>query len=114
MWAARQPTTRTDQFSGLQCEPPAPPRTVWNHLLRPNSLQGEQRMKGKIFLLLVAMLVLASPVFAQGTASERPAIIISSGLAMAIASGLCGLGQGRAVASAAEAIARNPGAGGAI
>src|SRR4051795_6081227 len=71
-------------------------------------------MKGKIFLLLLAMLVLASPVFAQGTSSERPAIIISSGLAMAIASGLCGLGQGRAVASAAEAIARNPGAGGAI
>ncbi len=29
---------------------------------------------------------------------------------MAIASGLCGLGQGRAAASATEAVARNPGA----
>jgi F-type H+-transporting ATPase subunit c len=29
---------------------------------------------------------------------------------MGIASGLCGIGQGRAAASAAEALARNPGA----
>ncbi len=29
---------------------------------------------------------------------------------MGIASGLCGLGQGKAVASAAEGMARNPGA----
>jgi len=35
-------------------------------------------------------------------------------IAMAIASGLCGLGQGRATASATEALARNPAAGGAI
>ncbi len=33
---------------------------------------------------------------------------------MGIASGLCGLGQGRATASAAEAMARNPGAIAAI
>jgi F-type H+-transporting ATPase subunit c len=33
---------------------------------------------------------------------------------MGIASGLCGLGQGRATASAAEAMARNPGAVAAI
>jgi F-type H+-transporting ATPase subunit c len=33
---------------------------------------------------------------------------------MAIASGLCGLGQGKAVAGAAEGIARNPSAAGAI
>ena len=39
---------------------------------------------------------------------------VTGGLAMAIASGLCGLAQGKAVASSAEAIARNPGAGGAI
>ena len=30
-------------------------------------------------------------------------------IAMGIASGLCGIGQGRATASAAEAMARNPG-----
>ena len=35
-------------------------------------------------------------------------------LAMGIASGLCGLGQGKATASAAEAMARNPGAAGGI
>ena len=33
-----------------------------------------------------------------------------AGIGMGIASGLCGLGQGRATASAAEAMARNPGA----
>lgn len=72
-------------------------------------------MKGKTFLLLLAMMVLATPMFAQETAvAARPAINITSGLAMAIASGLCALAQGKAVASSAEAIARNPGAGGAI
>jgi len=70
-------------------------------------------MKPKLFLLLLALTVLASPVFAQGT-SDHAAITIPAGIAMAIASGLCGLGQGRAVASSAEAIARNPGAAGAI
>ena len=35
-------------------------------------------------------------------------------LAMGIAAGLCGLGQGKAVASSAEAMARNPGATAAI
>ena len=71
-------------------------------------------MKSRMFLLMIAMLVLASPVFAQGAETARPAINITSGLAMAIASGLCALAQGKAVASSAEAIARNPGAGGAI
>jgi F-type H+-transporting ATPase subunit c len=71
-------------------------------------------MKSKLFLLLFAALLLASPVFAQEAAGPRPAINITSGLAMAIASGLCALAQGKAVASSAEAIARNPGAGGAI
>jgi F-type H+-transporting ATPase subunit c len=63
-----------------------------------------------LFLLLVAV-----PAFAQGSA---PASGVSAGeltkvglvVGMAIASGLCGLGQGKAVASAAEAVARNPGA----
>ena len=73
-------------------------------------------MKSKLFLLLLAMIVLASPVFAQegAAAGPRPAINITSGLAMAIASGLCALAQGRALASSAEAIARNPGAGNVI
>jgi len=72
-------------------------------------------MKSKVFLLALAMVVLASPMFAQGTTtSGGTAINITGGLAMAIASGLCALAQGKAVASSAEAIARNPGAAGAI
>ena len=39
-----------------------------------------------------------------------PFAVIAAGIGMAIAAGLCGLGQGRAVASAVDAIARQPGA----
>jgi F-type H+-transporting ATPase subunit c len=71
-------------------------------------------MKSKMFLLLLAMFLLATPVFAQDTTGGRPAITITSGIAMAIASGLCALAQGKALGSSAEAIARNPGAGNVI
>ena len=69
-----------------------------------------------MFLMLLAMFVLASPVFAQGTTTTGggSAINITSGIAMALASGLCALAQGRALGSSAEAIARNPGAGNVI
>jgi F-type H+-transporting ATPase subunit c len=40
--------------------------------------------------------------------------IITAGFALGIAAGLAALGQGRAVAAASEAIARNPGAAGDI
>lgn len=61
------------------------------------------------------LMIAAVPAFAQGTAagSGIGAGEIKAGMlviGMAIASGLCGLGQGKAVASAAEAVARNPGA----
>ena len=36
--------------------------------------------------------------------------MIAAGIGMGIASGLCGLGQGRATAGAVDAIARQPGA----
>jgi F-type H+-transporting ATPase subunit c len=39
-----------------------------------------------------------------------PFAVIAAGIGMAIAAGLCGLGQGRAVASAVDAMARQPGA----
>ena len=39
-----------------------------------------------------------------------PFTVIAAGIGMAIAAGLCGLGQGRAVASAVDAMARQPGA----
>jgi F-type H+-transporting ATPase subunit c len=61
------------------------------------------------FMALAAML-LASPAFAQGAEQVSPWTPIGAGLGMALAAGLCGLGQGRATASATEALARNPGA----
>ncbi len=73
-------------------------------------------MTRKMFFLAAAFLLLASPIFAQtqtgggGGDLHLPFAY----LAMGIASGLCGLGQGKAVASAAEAMARNPGAQGGI
>jgi F-type H+-transporting ATPase subunit c len=75
-------------------------------------------MKNKLFMLTTGLLLMASPMLAQGQegagstadATRRGAAYI----AMGIASGLCGLGQGRATASASEAMARNPGAVAAI
>jgi len=67
----------------------------------------------KILFLAVAFLLLASPTFAQApgaTAAATDWRRAMAYLAMGIASGLCGLGQGRAVGSSAEAMARNPGA----
>jgi F-type H+-transporting ATPase subunit c len=75
-------------------------------------------VKTKLVLLALAMLVLASPIFAQGNApaagSNNHWIWITSGFAMAIASAGCGLGQAKAVAAACEGMARNPGAAAAI
>lgn len=64
-----------------------------------------------LFMTLSA-LFMATPVFAQSTSGSSAAswVPIGAGIGMAIASGLCGLGQGRAAASATEAVARNPGA----
>ena len=64
------------------------------------------------FFLVMAILFMAMPVYAQGTggAPVNWGVPIAAGVGMGIASGLCGLGQGRATASAAEAMARNPGA----
>ena len=69
-------------------------------------------MTRKMIFLTIAFLLLASPIFAQGTtgSSGSDLHLPMAYLAMGIASGLCGLGQGKAVASAAEAMARNPGA----
>lgn len=66
----------------------------------------------KYFLMTLAALLVATPVFAQDAAgaSQAGLISIAAGIGMAIAAGLCGLAQGKATASAAEALARNPGA----
>lgn len=65
-----------------------------------------------MFMTLAAMFM-AVPAFAQeagGRSVGAGLTSIAAGLGMGLAAGLCGLGQGRATASAAEAIARNPGA----
>lgn len=62
-----------------------------------------------LFMSLAAVL-LATPAFAQGGETSSPYASLAAGLGMALAAGLCGLGQGRATGSAAEALARNPGA----
>jgi F0F1-type ATP synthase membrane subunit c/vacuolar-type H+-ATPase subunit K len=61
-----------------------------------------------------------APLYAQGTEAAASATeiakwsIITAGFALAFAAGLGALAQGRAVGSATEAIARNPGAVGDI
>jgi F-type H+-transporting ATPase subunit c len=69
--------------------------------------------KSTIFFLAFACLLLATPVYAQGTEPAAAAtnwVAITSGFAIALAAGLAALGQGRVAGSAAEAMARNPGA----
>ncbi len=67
--------------------------------------------KLQYLFMMLAVLCMASPAFAQtGESSAASWVPIGAGIGLAIASGLCGLGQGRVAGSAAEAMARNPGA----
>jgi F-type H+-transporting ATPase subunit c len=70
-------------------------------------------------LILAGLAVLAVPglALAQAPAAAAepggwvgPFAVLVAGFAMAFAAGLCALGQGRAVASAVDAMARQPGA----
>ena len=69
-----------------------------------------------IFVMALAGLLLAAPVFAQEAAAAGAGadnakwIIITSGFAMAIAAAVCGYSQSRVAAAACEGMARNPGA----
>ena len=71
-------------------------------------------------LILTLMAVLAVPgiaLAAEPGAGEgwlKPFAAIAAGIGMGLAAGLCGLGQGRAVAGADDAMARQPGAAGRI
>ena len=73
------------------------------------------------FLLALALFLFGTPIFAQATGAAPATgaeavnwVAISAGFSMAIASGLCGLAQAKAVAGACEGMARNPGAAAAI
>jgi F-type H+-transporting ATPase subunit c len=71
-------------------------------------------------MFVFVVLGLASPVYAQEAAGAAAGSvvaqwsIITAGFALAIAAFGAALGQGKAIASASEAIARNPGAAGEI
>jgi F-type H+-transporting ATPase subunit c len=70
-------------------------------------------------MLTFVVLVFTTPVFAQepaaaGGMGHADWVVISAGFAMAIASSICGLAQGKAISSACEGLARNPGAAPAI
>ena len=72
-------------------------------------------MTKKLFVMLALMLIASPMIFAQGATSQGTQengqwVVISAGFAMAIASSLCGLAQGKAISSAVEGMARNPGA----
>ncbi len=75
-------------------------------------------MKTKLIFLALALFALASPILAQTPGGAAAAgtnwVAITSGFAMAIASGMCGLAQAKAAAAAAEGMGRNPGAAPAI
>ena len=69
-----------------------------------------------LFMTLSAI-CLATPLYAQagaaaagGGMSHADWVAITSGFAMAIASAVCGIGQAKATAASAEALARNPSA----
>jgi F-type H+-transporting ATPase subunit c len=68
-----------------------------------------------LFLLLAASTLLCAQT--PGTTATGGAnwpVPVAAGFSMAIASGLCGLAQAKAIAACAEGMARNPGATDAI
>jgi len=74
-------------------------------------------MTRKFFFVLALLLLAATMAFAQTPGNPTAGghwVPISAGFSMAIASGLCGLAQAKAIAAAAEGMARNPGAAAAI
>ena len=65
------------------------------------------------FMGLLVMFLVGGALMAQdGAAAVAP--VFTPTVGMAIAAGLCGLGQGKAIAGACEGIARNPAAAGNI
>jgi F-type H+-transporting ATPase subunit c len=89
-------------------------------LLVREALAVSTRRSMLLLMFGVMILGLVSPAYAQeaAAAGANSALVqwsvITAGFALAIAAAGAALGQGRAVASAAEAIARNPGASGEI
>ncbi|MCL4795349.1 MAG: ATP synthase F0 subunit C [Bryobacteraceae bacterium] len=68
----------------------------------------------KTLAIVAALMFIAVPVFAQESGAAAAGTLLAVPFAMAIASSLCGLAQGKAIAAAVEGMARNPGAAGPI
>jgi F-type H+-transporting ATPase subunit c len=75
----------------------------------------------KSMLMTLAMVLLASaayasdaPAAAAAVAAVGPTAAWATAIGMAIAAGLCGLGQGMGLKAACEGTARNPEAGGKL
>jgi F-type H+-transporting ATPase subunit c len=73
-------------------------------------------VKTKLFLIMLALFVFASPMLAADAPATGSTnwVSFAACFAMAIAAAGCALGMGRAIGSAAEGMARNPGAADAI
>jgi F-type H+-transporting ATPase subunit c len=73
-------------------------------------------VRRSLVLAGIAVLVLPGLAFAQAPAASGssgwvgPFGVLVAGFAMAFAAGLCALGQGKAIAAAVDAMARQPGA----
>ncbi len=74
-------------------------------------------MSKKLFVLvsLMAVMMLATPVFAQAEPAAAGAagvnwVALAAGFSIAIAAGLAALGQGKVASAACEGMARNPAA----
>ena len=118
MWPEQLHTIINTGFMPLlQCEPVLY-EDGGDHLLGA-ILTRRSTMTKKVLMLLALFLLASTVMFAQTPGGGAAAgsgwwVSVSAGFGMAIASGLCGLGQAKAVAGAAEAMARNPGATAAI
>ena len=110
--------TKVSSSTPFQREAPASQRTnattSWRNFIEVRKFPMK---KNVLFLTTVALMLMASPVFAQGGAEAGvggSVTALGAALGMALASGLCGLAQGKAVATSTEAVARNPGAAATI
>lgn len=68
-------------------------------------------MKSKLYTVIptvVVLLMISGPAFAQGAAGASSWDGVGAGLAIGLAAGGAGLGQGRTGAAAMEGVARNP------
>lgn len=88
----------------------------------PNHTEAEVVRKSVVTLGMLMAAGMLAPLYAQEAAGAAHATgslvgqwsIITAGFALAIAAAFGALGQGKAVSSAVEGIARNPGAAGDI